>query len=298
MKSLFSLTVFLLLSLCSIGQELNCNVLVDAARVQSQETQIFEEMQFAIQEFMNTTTWTEDQFEAQEKIQCNISIQILSGSVQSGSYTATAQIQSNRPVYNTDYNSIVFNYVDKEFNFNYLQGTALDYGENQFNSDLTSLLAFYAHVMIGLDYDSFSLNGGAEFFEKAQNIFLTAQSSGGDIWNNQDDVNGKFSLMNDFINTQLASVHENIYKYHRNALDTFTKDPQASLAMVIQILDDMLKQRELVAFSIWINSFFFAKSDELIKLFEEADQAQKSRAKALLIQLDARNRSKYENKLK
>lgn len=280
------------------AQELNCNVIIDASRVQSQETQIFEEMQFAIQEFMNTTVWTEDQFEVQERIECNLSIQLLSGQTSSGVYTATAQIQSNRPVYNTDYKSIVFNYVDQEFNFTYQQGNALDYGENQYTSDLTSLMAFYAYVIIGLDYDSFALNGGQLYFEKAQNIFLTAQSSGGEIWRNEDDVNGKFSLMSDLINAQLESVHKDIYDYHRKALDTFTKDPKESLTQIIKILDDLQKQRDVVAFSIWINSFFLAKSEELIKLFEEAEAAQRTRAKALLIQLDARNREKYETRLK
>ncbi|MDB4835331.1 DUF4835 family protein, partial [Cyclobacteriaceae bacterium] len=268
-----------------------------ASRIQSQEVQIFEEMQSAIREFMNTTVWTEDTYEAQEKIEMNLSIQLISMPAV-GVFTATAQIQSSRPVYNTDYSTVILNYVDKEFNFTYQQGAALYYGENQYSSDLTSLLALYSHIVIGLDYDSFSLNGGQTYFDKAQNIFLTAQSGGGAIWQNQDDVNGKYSLMSDLINTQLAPFHQGMYDYHRLGLDKFTETPKESLTKVIQMLTEFQKVREVVTFSILLNSFFFAKSSELIRLFEGAEASQKSRALALLVQLDAKNRTTYESKLR
>lgn len=297
MKNITSFLVLFTFSILSFAQELNCNVLVDASQIQSQEKQIFEEMQFAIQEFMNTTRWTEDEYEPHERIDCNLSIQLLTmPSV--GVFSATAQIQSNRPVYNTDYKSIVLNYVDKYFNFTYQEGTALYYGENQFSSDLTSLLALYANIIIGLDYDTYSKNGGKPYFEKSQNIFLTAQSSGGSIWQDQDDVNGKYSLMSDLINTQLDQFHLDLYYYHLKYLDTFTENQEACLDGVLSVLKSIEKQRDFVSFSILLNSFFFAKSDELVKLFEKAPLDKRQKALALLSSVDAKNREKYNSKLK
>jgi hypothetical protein len=297
MKNLISLFSIILLSTYSFTQELRCNVLLDASQIQSQETQIFEELKVSIEEFMNTTRWTEDEFEDLERIDCNLSIQLLTmPSV--GVFTATAQFQSNRPIYNTDYKSIILNYVDKEFNFTYQQGTALYYGENQFSSDLTSLLALYSNIIIGLDYASFSDKGGAQYFDKAQNIFLTAQSSGGDMWLDQDDVNGKYSLMSDLINTQLSQFQTDLYNYHLKSLDIFVDDQDACLDGVLLALESIQQQKEFVSYSILINSFFFAKSTELIRLFEKAPADKKKKALDILTSIDAKNREKYESKLR
>ena len=297
MKNLISLIFVLLLSTFSFTQELRCNVLVDASRIQSQETQIFEELKVAVEEFMNTTRWTEDEYEDLERIDCNLSIQWLT-MPEVGLFTATAQFQSNRPIYNTDYNSIVLNYLDKDFNFSYQQGAALYYGENQFSSDLTSLLALYANIIIGLDYDTYSDKGGKPFFDKAQNIFLTAQSSGGSVWQDQDDVNGKYSLMSDLINTQFDQFHTDMYNYHLKSLDIFTEDQNRCLDGVITALESIEKQKDFVSYSILINSFFFAKSGELIKLFEKAPADKKKRVLEVLTSVDPKNREKYNSNLR
>lgn len=297
MKKICSLCFFLLLSFFSFSQELRCNVLVDASRIQSQETQIFDELKVSIEEFMNTTRWTEDEYEDLERIDCNLSIQLLT-MPDVGVFTASAQFQSNRPIYNTDYKSVVLNYVDKEFNFSYQQGAALYYGENQFSSDLTSLLALYANIIIGLDYDTYSDKGGKPYFDKAQNIFLTAQSSGGSVWQDQDDVNGKYSLMSDLINTQLDQLHTDIYNYHLKSLDIFSDDQEACLIGIITTLKSIEKQKDFVSYSILINSFFFAKSAELIKLFEKAPSELKKQALDVLTSVDPKNREKYNSRLK
>ena len=297
MKRLFSLFIVLVLASFSFSQELRCNVLVDASRIQSQETQIFEELKTSITEFMNTTRWTEDDYEDLERIDCNLSIQLLTmPSV--GSFTATAQFQSNRPIYNTDYKSVVLNYLDKEFNFSYQEGTALYYGENQFTSDLTSMLALYANIILGLDYATYADKGGKPFFDKAQSIYLTAQSSGGGIWQDQDDVNGKYSLMSDLVNTQLDQFQTDLYNYHLKSLDRFTEDQAACLDGVIETLESIEKQKDFVSYSILINSFFFAKSAELIKLFEKAPADKRQKVLSILTSVDPKNRGKYNSKLK
>jgi len=289
--------LFVNCALLNFAQELNCNVFVDGSQIQTQEVQIFEEMQAAIQEFMNNTRWTEDEFEPQERIDCNLSIQLLT-QPSTGNFTATAQVQSTRPIYNTDYNSVLLNFIDKEFYFTYQQGTQLDYGDNQFTSDLTSLCAFYAYVIIGLDYSSFSEQGGAPYFEKVQNIFLTAQSSGGSIWENQDDPNSKFSLGSDLINTQLEQFHKDYYNYHLKSLDKFTTNPEECLNGVINVLENIKEQRKYVTYSVWINTFFLSKRTELVKLFENAPSDLKSKAKSLLMELDPKNRREYETSLR
>ena len=292
----FSL-LFLLFSTAIYSQELNCNVLVDGSQIQTQETQVFQEMQAAIQEFMNNTRWTEDEFEPQERIECNFSIQLLT-QPSVGNFTATAQLQSTRPVYNTDYSSVLLNYIDKEFYFTYQQGAQLDYGDNQFTSDLTSLCAFYAYVIIGLDYASFSELGGTKYFEKVQNIYLTAQSSGGSIWDNQDDPNSKYALLSDLINTQFEQLHKDYYYYHLKSLDKFTENQEECLNGVIKVLENIKEQRKYVTYSIWINTFFLSKRTELMNLFEGAPSDLKSKAKALLMELDPKHRGDYETKLR
>ncbi len=299
MKNLISLFLFFF-TIVSFAQELKCNVMVDASRIQTQEKQIFEELKVAIEEFMNTTRWTEDEYENLEQIECNLSIQLLTMPAV-GVFTATAQIQSNRPMYNTDYQSVVFNYVDKSFNFTYQQGASLNYSENQYTSDLTSLLALYANIIIGLDYDTFADKGGKPYFDKAQSIFLTAQSSGSGIWSLEkelENVNGKFSLVNDLINAQLEQFHTDLYNYHLKSLDVFTTDKEACLNGIIKSLESIERQKETIAFSILINSFFFAKSAELIKIFEKAPADKRKKVLAILINVDPKNRAKYTSKLK
>lgn len=297
MKNLISLFLLFHIALLSFGQELRCNVLLDATQVQTQETQIFEELKVSVSEFMNTTRFTENEYESLERIDCNLSIQV-SGMSTTGAFTATAQFQSTRPIYNTDYKSVVLNYLDKDFDFVYQRGEALYYSENQFSSDLTSLLAMYANIIIGLDEDTYSNRGGKTYFEKAQSIFLTAQSSGSGIWADEDDVNGKFSLIKDLVNTQLDQFHTDLYNYHLKSLDVFAENQEACLDGVIETLQSIQKIKQTVAFSILINSFFLAKSGELIKLFEKAPDDKKRKALAILVDVDPKNRSKYNSKLK
>jgi len=159
------------------AQELNCNVIINAEQVQTQERQIFDQMQAAITNFMNTTQWTEDEFAEEEKIECNLLLTLGEESTITN-FSAVAQVQSTRPVYGTDYNSPILNFSDNKWVFTYNPSDPLYFQENTFTTQLTSLLAYYAYIIIGLDYDSFSPKGGAPYYERALNILNNSQDTG------------------------------------------------------------------------------------------------------------------------
>jgi len=170
----FIATSFLFLFFSSAhGQELNCKVVVNSDRVQTTERNVFRDMETSFTQFMNDTKWTNDQFSVEERINSNVLITIES-MPSIGNYNATVVIQSARPVYNTSYETLLLNFADRDWQFQYTESQPLNYNDNTFSSNLTSMLAFYANIIIGLDYDSFSELGGNPYFSKALNIVTLA----------------------------------------------------------------------------------------------------------------------------
>lgn len=285
----FSTTVF--------SQELNCNVIVDATQVQTQEKQIFEDLQTSIYEFMNNRSWTGHEYQPEEKINCNLIINVTGiSSPAGGVLTATAQIQSSRPIFNTDYETVLFNYADKNFSFDYQQSQDLFYNENSFVSNLTSLLAFYAYTIIGYDYDSFSMLGGTDYFNKAREIVNNAQQSPFKGWQAFQDINNRYWLVDDILNLQFEPFRKGLYNHHRIVLDTFT-DPSKripSFQSTIKMLEGFQRIRNIKPTSIVMNTYFNSKGDEFVNIFKGADQATKLKAYTTLLKLDPSNADVYK----
>ena len=172
MKNIFNILLIVILTAISSslnGQELNCNVQVNSSQVQGSDKSIFDAMQKTIFEFMNSRKWTNNVFKNTERIECTIMINITE-QASTNEFKATIQVQSRRPIYGTSYYSTTLNHIDKEFEFTFNEFDPLVYSENTFESNLTSVLAYYANVILAYDYDSFSLNGGTRYFQKAQSI--------------------------------------------------------------------------------------------------------------------------------
>lgn len=281
----------------SFSQELNCNVIVDATQVQTQEKQIFKDLEAAIYDFMNSKAWTNHDYRTEEKISCNIIIQVTEiSSPTGGIFKASAQIQSSRPVYNSDYETVTFNFADKNFNFDYMQSQDLFFNENSYTSNLTSLLAFYAYVIIGYDYDSFSKLGGTEYFNKAREIVNNAQQAPFEGWQAFQEINNRYWIIEDIMNVQFEPFRRSMYDYHRLILDTFT-DPskhQQHHEQLIQMLKEFKTIRNIKPTSITFNTFFNYKKSELATIFAGASPAIKTESYNVLIDLDPSNSDTYK----
>jgi hypothetical protein len=281
------------MQLSALAQELNCNVTIDAQNVQmtAADKALIEEIKLAITNFMNNRKWTDHVFNPEERIKCNIFITIKAIPA-FGSFEATGSIQSSRPVFESAYESTLLNYFDNKFYFEYNPSQQMDYNENTFFSNLTSMLAYYAYVIIGTDYDSFSKLGGSPYFEKARNIANVAQFAQ-DGWTQGESTNNRYWFIENLNNQQLMAFREGMYTYHRLAMDKFIQNSEQSRIDIYEVLKKIKAARISNPYSILIKSFFLAKVSELVNIYSEAAPEMKKNASELLRELDPLNTEKY-----
>jgi hypothetical protein len=287
----------LFISLSGYSQELNCQVSIisdNKLEVTSVEQEIFEQLEGTIYELMNNTQWTKDNFTVEERINCNLQLQINSIPT-SGTYSGSLQIQSSRPAFNSSYNTTVFNFQDADITFKFSRGAVLAYAPNQFRDNLTSVLAFYAYFVIGLDYDTFSNKGGTPYFNEAQQIVTNAQSSGGAGWkSNERNKRNRYWLVDNALHELFSPLRECSYMYHRNGVDKLHNDQAAARKAMYQGLNKLVKVVATRPNSVNLLNFVQAKSSELRNLFAEAEAKEKTEIVNLLKRLDPANSSKYQ----
>lgn len=289
----FTLALALSSALLS-AQELQFTVSINAEVVQTTERAIFTEMENAFQSFLNDTEWTSDPFRNNEKIKGNLFLTITD-QPQIGRFTANAQIQVLRPVYGSNYETLILNFADRDFDFNYTQSQPLRYNESVYTDNITGMLAFYAYVALGLDYDSFSPMGGNPHYEKAQNIVNIAQNSGATGWGQFQSRRNRYWLIeNLFINKQFEPLREAIYTYHRQVMDKFTDDPESARAQVLELLKSLQEVNRVLPNSIGIISFLDAKNEEIVNIFKQGDIGVRRNVYNELLKLDPSRRSKYQ----
>lgn len=245
-----------------------------------------------IYDFMNTRRWTEDDFETEERINCNLVISITKMPRQ-GTFQATFQFQSSRTIYGTNYESGIFNFINKDVEFDYNVGQNLDFNENAYLSNLSSTLAFYAYMTLAIDYDSFSELGGSIYYTKILNIVTAAQSSGLPNWIKGKNTNNPYWLSENANNPQLEIFRKGYYKYHRLAMDQLAKKPTEGQEIILGVLKDIQEVRKIVPVSIFIQSFLMSKDNELINIFKGASKENQEKAVKLLQQIDPVNAQKY-----
>jgi hypothetical protein len=287
------LIILLAISIQAQAQELLCSVTINSSQVQTSDRGIFKDMKTSIEQFMNTRKWTSDAFKSHEKIKCNLLITITK-MPSIGNFVASVQIQSARPVYNTDYSSLLFNFADRDWEFEYIESLPLEYNDNTFTTNLTSMLAVYAYIIIGLDYDSFSELGGTPYFQKALQVVNNAQQSNRSGWQALGSNRNRFWIVENFNNTQMADLRKTIYSYHRLALDTFDKNPDKSREIILKGLRDIKKVRDVNPNSILVISFFDAKGKELANIFSDGNVQVRREAYDIITAIDPSNRSSYD----
>ncbi|MEX2484327.1 MAG: DUF4835 family protein [Brumimicrobium sp.] len=288
---------FLLIVLFVQAQELNCQVSVQsnpALDVTTTEKEIFEQIEQKVFELMNGTSWTDVEFEVEERINCNIQISIT-GIPSTGKYEASVQVQSTRPVYNTTYNSTLFNFLDEDVQFNFQRDAMLIFTENQFGDNLTAILAFYAYYLIGLDMDTYSLKGGSKYLNKAQNIVSLAQSGGGSGWRaNEKGRRNRYWLVENSLQELFEPLRVCFYEYHRDGLDKMHEDQDEARVAMHEALKKLLKVNSARPGTVNLLNFLQSKVREIKGIYKDADQRQKSDVVNLLKRLDPANSSKYE----
>lgn len=289
--------LFVLGALYAKGQELNCQVSVQsnpALDVTTTEKEIFQQLEQTIFELMNNTAWTKDEFEVEERVNCIIQISITA-IPSTGNYQATMQVQSTRPVYNTTYNTTIFNFLDEDVNFTYRRNARLQFTENQFVDNLTSVLAFYAYYVLGLDADTFAKNGGDPYFDKAQNIVTLAQSAGGAGWRaSEKGRRNRYWLIENQLQELFSPLRDCLYEYHRNGLDQMYDDQDKARLAIYEALKKLQPVNSARPGSVNVLNILQSKLQEIKGIYKEADQRQKNDVVNLLKRLDPANASKYQ----
>ncbi len=287
------LTIALFASLTTAAQELNCSVNINATQIQTSDRNIFRDMKQSIEQFMNSRKWSNDNYKPHEKIACNLLITITK-MPSIGTFTASVQIQSARPIYNSNYSSLVFNFADREWEFEYIESLPLEFNDNVFTSNLTSMLAFYAYMILGVDHDTFSELGGTPYYQRAQQVVIAAQNSGHPGWTALGSNRNRYWISENFINSQMVDLRKALYSYHRLALDNFEAKPDEGRETILKALRDIKKLRDINPNAIIIISFFDAKGKELADIFSTGNLQARREAYDIMTTIDPSNRSMYE----
>lgn len=279
------------------AQELQCQVSVLTPGIQIADPAIFSTLETAMFEFINNRKWTDDNFNPDEKIECTL---ILSITEELGNdrYRGNATIQSSRPVYNSDYQTLLFNFNDRDWEFSYVQFQPIEFQDNIFLNNLSALLAYYAYAVIGFDYESFAERGGNPYFLKAQNIVTLAQNTSEKGWKSFENLRNRYWLIENLLNPRFKNFRSAFYNYHLNGLDRMYENRDLAtetITSTLQILNSINQQNPN---SMIIQLFFNAKSQELQNIFSDVPKAQKTTAVNLLMRMDAGNADEYQKLLK
>ncbi len=295
MRSKFLVIVFII-PLFGYTQELNCRVIINSDRIQTNERAIFSEMERSFSEFLNNQKWTDDEFAIEERIDCNIIITLdpEQSDPGLGRFGASVQILSSRPVYNSDYKTIVFNFADRDWVFEYVTSQPLQFNPNTFTNNLSAILGFYAYVIIGLDYDTFSPKGGDPYFQQAANIVSSAQQSGYPGWEQFNSIRNRYWLSENLLNNQMAPIREALYEYHLKGLDIFQEKPQEARQNISNSLKKILNVNQARPRAILTITFMDAKSNEIAQIFSEGDPALRRNVFNLLVNIDPTKRQTFQ----
>jgi hypothetical protein len=291
--------LFSFFMVCSLipanSQELRCDVRLTSQKVQGTNRQVFETLQSAINEFMNGRAWTNYKFSNNERIECSMLFNIQDYT--SNRFSGTLQIQVRRPVFNSSYNTVLFNYIDNDLEFRYEEFQPLEFSETTHLNNLTSLLAYYANIILGLDFDSYGHETGNEFFQKAEKIVNNAQNANERGWRAGESTSrrNRYWLINNILNDEYAPVREFIYIYHREGLDMMYDklvDARTRIAESLTLLQGIYSNRP-DPFMHFFQVVMDAKSDEFVNIFQGSMDDEKRRVMAVLNQIDPTNGEKY-----
>lgn len=277
------------------AQELVSSVTINTPKLQTADPKIFKSLKTAMQEFINNRKWTDETYEPEERIEVNVIITIDEELSQT-SFKAQLTIQASRPVYNSGYNSVIFQHLDKDFFFKYGEFEVLDFAEGQFTSNLTSTIAFYMYTILGMDYDSFSELGGDKYLNKAQDILNAVPRGTAKGWAVGDGDRTRYWLIENLLNVRVQPFRRSMYKYYLMGLDRLTNEETraAGLAAIEESLQKLKEVNAAYPASMIVQLFVNAKRDEVLNLFAIADFRTRRRVYDVMIKVDGTHASDYQ----
>ena len=293
MKKLFLLFVVVVFAFKVDAQELLCNVRVNSSQVQTSDRKVFQTMQKEVYEFINNRKWTSTNIQNEERIECTIMINI-SKKISNDEFEGSIQIQSTRPIYGTSYKSTLFNYLDNNFRFKYLEYQSLEFSESTHTSNLTSVLAFYVNIILGLDFTTFSEDGSYEYFNKAQIIVNNAQNAPEQGWKAFESDKNRYWLAHDLMDQRYSEFHMCMYRYHRQGLDKLGEDPEDARFEITEALEALKSIYRENSSAFILKLFFDAKADEIVNIYSEAFPNEQARIIKTLVEIDPSHSSKYQ----
>lgn len=293
--------MFAALSLSGYAQELQAKITVISNKVSNKvDKKIFQTLQSSLSNFLNNRRWTNETYQANEKIRCSFLISI-DQELNENIYKASLTIQAARPVYNSAYESPLVNFVDNDVAFRYVEFQPIEFNENRVQgsdpvaANLTAVLAYYVNIILGIDADSFAPRGGDPFFQRAQNIVNNApEASNISGWKTFDGIRNRYRLIENLMDNRFTLVHDAIYSYYRKGLDQFYDNEETARAGVLQALNSLMILNQEFPNSMVMQFFFQGKSAELVKMFGKAPQDLKVQARDMLVKLDLTNAAAYK----
>jgi len=274
------------------AQELNCTITVNADKIPGSNKQIFTTLQTTLNEFVNQKRWTNFNYKPQELINCNLTLTILE---QTGTdFKGHIQIQASRPVYNSTYLTPVFNFKDDNFSFQYTEFEPLQFNENSFESNLVSVVSFYVYTILGMDADTFSLNGGTSYFTKAQDVVVQAQQSGYTGWNQNDGSKTRFTLIDNMLSPTYDMFRKAMFEYHFKGLDMMSKDKKVAKQAIFEVVKDLKTIYDSRPNAFLLRVFMDSKADEIVDIFSDGPRFDTTKLKDDLLRISPLNASKWE----
>lgn len=267
MRKIVTLIVLVFSLTLTAQKELNAVVVINSQKVQSTNKQVYKTLEKSLTEFINQTKWTNKNFLPQERINC--AFNIIVNSQDANNFKASIQVQATRPIFGSSYTSPIVNINDTNFDFKYNEFDPLLFNPNSFDSNLVSTIVFYVYTILGVDADTFKLNGGQEYFKKAQNVALQAQQSGVSGWQNEIGKQNRFTLVDNMLSSKFKTLRTIYYNYHRKGFDLFSSD---AITAKKQILNSVLRLEKIYNVAIgnhMIRMFLDAKSDEIVNVFSD-----------------------------
>lgn len=296
MRNSITFFLFLVFATQLNSQELNCSITFNYEQIPGSNRSVFKTLERAVNELVNQKKWTNQEVRAQERINCGMNV--IFTKWENDIFEATLQIQASRPVYNSSYESTILNIRDNDFNFRYNEFDQLIYNPTRYDSNLVSTLAFYVYIILGVDADTFKLNGGQKYLMEANNAMLQAQQSGSAAWTNQVGETNRFLLIDNLLSPNLKTYRSVMYNYHRNGLDLLSKDPLKAKQTIENnlIILERLFNKSIENYLLRV--FFDAKVDEIINLYSDGPKTRSQQRTIQVLQRISPNNSNRWRKIK
>jgi hypothetical protein len=295
MKFIYCTLLASLLFSAVMAQEIKVNVTINTPKLQTADPKVFQSLKTSIEEFINNQKWTEDAFEQEERITCNIQLTITK-EFSSNSFGAEMQIQALRPVYGGTYETAIITHSDKDITFTYEQFQPIIYSRDGYTDNLSSVLAFYSYLIMGLDYDSFSPFGGDYHFQQCRDIISKLPQSISDAdgsgWNNKTQRN-RYWMVENLQNPRIRPLRQAFYDYHIRGLDVMFRDPVGGRATIFKAIEELEKVNVAMPSSMIVQMFTNSKSNEIVDIFKQGTPQEKARVNQIMTKLDPANSNKY-----